>query len=66
MDGANGSPFMKYASLLSVLVLLLAYFRTAPDAVLDDRLDVVLSSLLRAERKVGVSDVARPKVAIGE
>lgn len=35
------------------------------DAELDDRLDTVLSSLLRAERKVGMNNVARPKVAVG-
>jgi len=67
MDGVNGSSFVKYASFLSILVFVLAYvYRTPPEAMLDDRLDNVLSSLLRAERKVGMDDVARPRVAIGE
>ncbi|CAL8379971.1 unnamed protein product [Arctogadus glacialis] len=66
MEGVNGSSFMKYGSFVSILVLILAYtFRTPPDAMLDDRLDNVLSSLLRAERKVGIDIRARPKVAIG-
>ncbi|KAA0710902.1 putative ADP-dependent glucokinase [Triplophysa tibetana] len=57
---------VKYSSLLSLAVVLIAYWFRAPDrSVLDDRLDTVLSSLLRAERKVGTSSVSRPRVAIG-
>ncbi|CAL8243524.1 unnamed protein product [Lota lota] len=66
MEGGNGSSLMKYGSFVSILVFILAYlFRTPPAAMLDDRLDNVLSSLLRAERKVGIDNAARPKVAIG-
>lgn len=57
---------MKYGPLVSVFVVFLAFwFRSPQRTILDDRLDTVLSSLLRAERKVGMNDVARPKVAIG-
>lgn len=67
MEGEGRVQWMKYGSLLSLLVLLLAlWFRSPQNAVLDDRLDAVLSSLLRAERKVGINTVARPKVAIGK
>ena len=67
MEVVNGSSFMKYGSFVSIVVLILAYsFRTPPGAMLDDRLDNVLSSLLRAERKVGIDIAARPKVAIGK
>lgn len=67
MEGEGRVSWMKCGSLLSLLVLLLAlWFRSPQDAVLDDRLDTVLSSLLRAERKVGINSVARPKVAIGK
>lgn len=51
---------------MSLFVVLLAlWFRSPQNAVLDDRLDTVLSSLLRAERKVGMNNVDRPKVAVG-
>lgn len=67
MEGEGRVPWMKYGSLLSLLVLLLAlWFRSPQNAALDDRLDAVLSSLLRAERKVGINAVARPRVAVGE
>ncbi|XP_056624727.1 ADP-dependent glucokinase [Triplophysa dalaica] len=57
---------VKYSSLLSLAVVLIAYWFRSPDSsVLDDRLDTVLSSLLRAERKVGTNSVIRPRVAIG-
>uniref|UniRef100_A0A3P8W644 ADP-dependent glucokinase 2 n=1 Tax=Cynoglossus semilaevis TaxID=244447 RepID=A0A3P8W644_CYNSE len=50
---------------MSLFVVLLAlWFRPPNDEVLDERLDTVLSSLLRAERKVMVDDVARPRVAV--
>lgn len=59
--------WMKYGPLLSLFVVLLAFwFRSPHNAVLDDRLNTVLSSLLRAERKVGLNGVARPKVAVGK
>lgn len=67
MEGGGRVSWMKCGSLLSLLVLLLAlWFRSPQNAVLDDRLDAVLSSLLRAERKVGINTVARPRVAIGK
>lgn len=57
---------VKYGSFLSLAVVLVAYWLRSPDSsVLDERLDVVLSSLLRAERKVGMNSVSRPRVAIG-
>ncbi|XP_016129529.1 ADP-dependent glucokinase isoform X2 [Sinocyclocheilus grahami] len=57
---------VKYGSFLSLAVVLVAYWFRSPDSsVLEDRLDAVLSSLLRAERKVGMSSVYRPRVAIG-
>uniref|UniRef100_A0A667WVJ8 ADP-dependent glucokinase 2 n=1 Tax=Myripristis murdjan TaxID=586833 RepID=A0A667WVJ8_9TELE len=66
MEGRRGVSFMKYGSVLSLFVVLLAYwFRSPQKAVLDNRLDAVLSSLLRAERKVGVNNAAKPKVAVG-
>lgn len=67
MEGGGRVSWMKYGPAVSLLVVLFAlWFRSPQDEVLDDRLDTVLSSLLRAERKVGVNGVARPKVAIGE
>lgn len=66
MEGGGSASWMKYGSMVSVFVVLLAFwFRAPQSAVLDDRLDAVLSSLLRAERKVGINNVARPKVAVG-
>lgn len=58
---------MKYGTVTSLLVVLLAYWYRSPyqGSELDSRLDTVLSSLLRAESKVGVNNAARPKVAIG-
>lgn len=67
MEGEGRVLWMKYGSLLPLLVLVLAlWFRSPQDAVLDDRVDAVLSSLLRAERKVGINTVVRPRVAIGK
>lgn len=58
--------WMKYGSAVSLFVVLLAFwFRSPQNAGLDDRLDTVLSSLLRAESKVFVDNVARPRVAVG-
>ncbi|CAN9506945.1 unnamed protein product [Ophioblennius macclurei] len=66
MEGGGRVSWMKYGSAVSLVVVLLAFwFRSPQRAGLDDRLDTVLSSLLRAERKVGMNNVARPKVAIG-
>ncbi|XP_029952616.1 ADP-dependent glucokinase [Salarias fasciatus] len=66
MEGGGRVSWMKYGSAVSLFVVLLAFwFRSPQRAGLDDRLDAVLSSLLRAERKVGMNNVARPKVAIG-
>ncbi|XP_061881902.1 ADP-dependent glucokinase [Entelurus aequoreus] len=66
MEGSGRASWVKYGPLVSLFVLFLAIWFRSPDrGVLDDRLDTVLSSLLRAERKVGINDVARPKVAIG-
>ncbi|XP_061735559.1 ADP-dependent glucokinase isoform X2 [Nerophis ophidion] len=66
MEGGGRASWVKYGPLVSLFVLFLAIWYRSPDrGVLDDRLDTVLSSLLRAERKVGINDVARPKVAIG-
>ncbi|XP_053172901.1 ADP-dependent glucokinase [Scomber japonicus] len=66
MDGGGRVSWMKYGPVVSLLVVLLAvWFRSPQDGDLDDRLDTVLSSLLRAERKVGMNDVARPRVAVG-
>lgn len=65
MEGGSRLPWMKYGSVLSLFVVLLAiWFRSPHNTVLDERLDTVLSSLLRAERKVGVNS-DRPRVAVG-
>ncbi|XP_030638149.1 ADP-dependent glucokinase [Chanos chanos] len=60
----SGFSILKYGTVLSFAVALIAYWCRSPKG-LDERLDTVLSSLLRAERKVGMSNFARPKVAIG-
>ncbi|KAK7913358.1 hypothetical protein WMY93_013569 [Mugilogobius chulae] len=66
MEGGGRVSWVKYGPLVSLLVVFLAVWLRSPErTVLDDRLDTVLSSLLRAERKVGINNVARPKVAIG-
>ncbi|XP_061132174.1 ADP-dependent glucokinase [Syngnathus typhle] len=66
MEGAGRGPWMKYGSAISLFVVILAiWFRSPNNEGLDGRLDTVLSSLLRAESKVGMNHVARPKVAIG-
>lgn len=58
--------WVKYGPVVSLFVVLLAlWFRSPQNIDLDDRLDTVLSSLLRAERKVGLNNVARPRVAVG-
>ncbi|XP_020794543.1 ADP-dependent glucokinase [Boleophthalmus pectinirostris] len=66
MEGGGRVSWFKYGPVVSLFVVFLAFwFRSSERTVLDDRLDTVLSSLLRAERKVGINNVARPKVAIG-
>uniref|UniRef100_A0A8C8GYA1 ADP-dependent glucokinase 2 n=1 Tax=Oncorhynchus tshawytscha TaxID=74940 RepID=A0A8C8GYA1_ONCTS len=61
----DGFSFMKYGTAASLAMVLLAYwFRSPGESGLDNRLDTVLSSLLRAESKVGMNN-ARPRVAIG-
>lgn len=67
MERGGTASWMKYGPVVSLFVVLLAlWFRAPQNEVLDDRLDTVLSSLLRAERKAGMNGVARPKVAIGK
>lgn len=67
MEAGGRVPWVKYGSVVSLFVVVLAlWFRPPQNAVLDDRLDTVLSSLLRAEQKVGMNNVARPRVAIGK
>lgn len=58
-------PGVKYGTVLSVAAVLLALWLRAPQNGLDERLDTVLTSLLRAESKVGINNIARPRVAIG-
>ncbi|KAK1891159.1 ADP-dependent glucokinase [Dissostichus eleginoides] len=66
MEREGRASWMKYGPVVSLFVVLLSFwFRSPQNEVLDDRLDTVLSSLLRAEGKVGVNNVARPKVAVG-
>ncbi|XP_061621892.1 ADP-dependent glucokinase [Phyllopteryx taeniolatus] len=66
MEGSSRASWMKCGSVVSLVVVILAiWFRSPGSEVLDGRLDTVLSSLLRAESKVGMKHVARPKVAIG-
>ncbi|XP_010877964.1 ADP-dependent glucokinase [Esox lucius] len=65
MERGSGFSFMKYAMVASLAMVLLAYwFRPPRVSRLDNRLHMVLSSLLRAEGKVGINN-ARPRVAIG-
>lgn len=67
MEGGGRVSWMKYGPAVSLVMVLVAlWFRSPQNDGLDDRLDTVLSSLLRAERKVGVNGVARPRVAVGE
>ena len=67
MEREGRASWMKYGPVVSLFVVLLSFwFRSPQNEVLDDRLDTVLSSLLRAEGKVGVNNVARPKVAVGK
>ncbi|XP_034432934.1 ADP-dependent glucokinase [Hippoglossus hippoglossus] len=66
MEAGSRVSWVKYGPVVSLLMVLLAiWFRSPQSDVLEDRLDTVLSSLLRAEQKVGMNDVARPRVAVG-
>ncbi|KAI1897849.1 hypothetical protein AGOR_G00087500 [Albula goreensis] len=57
---------VKYGTVLSFLIVILAYWYRSPvEDALDSRLDTVLSSLLRAERKAGMNNFERPRVAVG-
>ncbi|KAJ8410288.1 hypothetical protein AAFF_G00202690 [Aldrovandia affinis] len=66
MELGSGVSLMKYGTVLSfVIVILACWYRTPVRDALDTRLDKVLSSLLRAERKADVNSFARPRVAVG-
>ncbi|XP_036398472.1 ADP-dependent glucokinase-like [Megalops cyprinoides] len=67
IEGGSMPSRMKYGAVASLAVVLLAYWYRSPvqDALLDQRLDTVLSSLLKAERKVGMNSFSRPRVAVG-
>ncbi|KAG7465779.1 hypothetical protein MATL_G00157230 [Megalops atlanticus] len=67
IEGGSMSSRVKYGAVASLAVVLLAYWYRPPvqDALLDQRLDTVLSSLLKAERKVGMNSFSRPRVAVG-
>ncbi|XP_034043627.1 ADP-dependent glucokinase-like [Thalassophryne amazonica] len=66
MDRGGRVSWMKCGSVVSLFVVLLAlWFRSPQNMGQDDRLDTVLSSLLRAERQVGRSNIVRPRVAVG-
>ncbi|KAJ8341857.1 hypothetical protein SKAU_G00341480 [Synaphobranchus kaupii] len=67
VEGGSMSSRVKYGTVVSLVVVVFAYWYRSPvqDARLDERLDNVLSSLLRAERKVDIDGFARPRVAIG-
>lgn len=57
---------LAFLPLLSLLALLVAYwYRPVDEKSLEDRLDTVLSSLLRAEQKVGLDTDRPPRIAIG-
>ncbi|KAG9336089.1 hypothetical protein JZ751_002436 [Albula glossodonta] len=67
VEGGRLSSGGKYVTVVSLMVVALAYWYRSPaqNARLDERLDNVLSSLLKAERKVDINSVSRPRVAIG-
>ncbi|XP_028652768.1 ADP-dependent glucokinase [Erpetoichthys calabaricus] len=57
---------VRYGTLVSLAVVLLAlWYRSPVEDVLDERLHKVLTSLLRAEGKVGIDNFDKPRVAIG-
>ncbi|KAM9317452.1 ADP-dependent glucokinase-like [Gastrophryne carolinensis] len=60
------APKLLCVPMLSLLVLLVAYWlRNVQDDGLQERLDTVLTSLLRAEQKVGLDAERPPRIAIG-
>lgn len=60
------APKLLCLPLLSLLALLVAYwFRHVDEDNLQNRLDTVLSSLLRAEQKAGLDAHRPPRIAIG-
>ncbi|XP_053315960.1 ADP-dependent glucokinase-like [Spea bombifrons] len=60
------APKLICVPLLSLLAVLVAYwYRHVDDNSLQNRLDTVLSSLLRAEQKVGLNGDRPPRIAIG-
>ncbi|KAM5164929.1 ADP-dependent glucokinase-like isoform 1-T2 [Mantella aurantiaca] len=60
------APKLLCLPLLSLLALLVAFwFRHVEEDKLQNRLDTVLSSLLRAEQKVGLDVHRPPRIAIG-
>ncbi|XP_035282116.1 ADP-dependent glucokinase [Anguilla anguilla] len=67
VEGGSMSSRVKYGTVVSLVVVVFAYWYRSPvqDAHLDERLDNVLSSLLRAERKADINGFTRPRVAIG-
>ncbi|MEE6474935.1 hypothetical protein FKM82_010543 [Ascaphus truei] len=61
------APTLLGVPLLSFLVVLVAYwYREVDEQSLQSRLNTVLSSLLRAEQKVGLDVERPPRVAIGQ
>ncbi|XP_053567908.1 ADP-dependent glucokinase [Bombina bombina] len=60
------TPKLLCIPVLSLLALLVAYwYRQVDEKSLHSRLDTVLSSLLRAEQKVGLDSHRPPRIAIG-
>ncbi|KAK1170140.1 ADP-dependent glucokinase-like [Acipenser oxyrinchus oxyrinchus] len=65
-NASSSSSLVRYGTVVSVLVVLLAlWYRSPVQNSFDQRLDTVLTSLLRAESKVDIDSFRRPKVAIG-
>ncbi|MBN3316196.1 ADPGK glucokinase, partial [Atractosteus spatula] len=65
-DTGSSLSVVKFGTIVSLTVVLLAFWYRSPvQDTLDERLDTVLSSLLRAESKVGIDNIRRPRVAIG-
>ncbi|KAG7461122.1 hypothetical protein MATL_G00206620 [Megalops atlanticus] len=66
MELGSGVSLLKYGTVMSFVMVLLAYwYRTPVRDTLDTRLHAVLSSLLRAERKADMNNFVRPRVAVG-
>lgn len=65
-NGRSSKVMVGCGTALSLLIVLVAFWYRQPvDQSLQSRLDMVLSSLLRAESKVGMDRYPRPRVAIG-